>query len=221
MLTNVPSTLRTPVGIPRSIPTLYACRARVPAPVPMIILWSGRLATSSSIIGSTADRPRSIMLWPPILTTLASGRIRTVGCSPVRSSSPSRVSESSTSASPSSVRGESSIRPAPTIDRPAGRSGCGVSPDTTRPTPVTRHPHALKHVALVPSRDLAQVSQLARGPTLNLGQDAGTRGRAELLASHRADLAPLVEDLAHRRTRRPGGDRAGLHANGTAPDKLA
>jgi hypothetical protein len=38
MLTNVPSTLSTPVGIPRSSPTLYAWRARVPAPVPMIIL---------------------------------------------------------------------------------------------------------------------------------------------------------------------------------------
>src|SRR5437762_1289393 len=59
MLTNVPSTLRTPVGIPRSIPTLYACRARVPAPVPMIILWLDRLATSSSITGSTR-RPAPI-----------------------------------------------------------------------------------------------------------------------------------------------------------------
>src|SRR5437588_708397 len=216
MLTNVPSTLRTPVGIPRSIPTLYACRARVPAPVPMIILWLGRLATSSSITGNTADRPRSIMLWPPILTTLASGRIRTVGCSPVRSSNPSRVSESSTSASPNSVRSESSIRIPSPVGRVTGRSGCRASADTARRTPVTRHPHPLEHVPLLPRCDLVQISELARSPALNLGQDSGTRRRPELLSPHRAYHPPCIQDLSHRGPRRPCGDATRLDANGTA-----
>ena len=96
-----------------------------------------------------------------------------------------------------------------------------MSPDTTRPTPAARHPHSLKHVALVPSLDLVKVSQLARGPALNFGQDSGTRGRAQLLATHRAHRLPPVQDLAGRPTRPPGGDRAGLDANGTAADKLA
>src|SRR5215210_2257348 len=102
MLTKVPSTLSTPVGMPRSMPTLYACRARVPAPVPMIILWLPRFSTISSIRGKTAARPRSMMLCPPILITLASGRIWMTGLSSVRARSSGSVRLPVTSACPSS-----------------------------------------------------------------------------------------------------------------------
>src|SRR5882724_6246619 len=54
-------------------------RARVPAPVPRIILCRSRLATISSTSGYTALRPRSMMLWPPILTTLTHGRMAKSG----------------------------------------------------------------------------------------------------------------------------------------------
>src|SRR5688572_11182609 len=64
-------------------------RARVPPPASSTT-WmpSFRAATISSRIGNTAARPRSRMLWPPILTTLTSG-ITAVGlysklsCEPV------------------------------------------------------------------------------------------------------------------------------------------
>src|SRR5690242_7909707 len=55
------------------------CRARVPAPVPRIILWRSRLETISSTTGQTAPRPRSMMLWPPIFTTFTQGRIARLG----------------------------------------------------------------------------------------------------------------------------------------------
>src|ERR1700724_1895843 len=107
MLTKVPSTDSTPVGMPRSRPTLSACRARVPAPWPRIIWCRPRLATISSISGKTAARPRSMKLWPPILTTLAWGRMWMGAGRPVRASSSVSDSEPSTSAWPSSVSSSS------------------------------------------------------------------------------------------------------------------
>src|SRR5229473_2768985 len=79
------------------------CLARVPAPVPRIILCRGRLATISSISGMTAARPRSMMLWPPILTTLTHGRIAKSGVSSVARCNVGSVSDSPTSRLPSAV----------------------------------------------------------------------------------------------------------------------
>src|SRR5437870_4124766 len=78
-------------------------RARVPAPVPRIILCAGRLATISSINGITAARPRSMMLWPPILTTLTQGRIAKSGVSSVARRRVGSVSDSETSRWPRGV----------------------------------------------------------------------------------------------------------------------
>ena len=65
----------TPVGRPSSAASEYACRARVPPPVPISSRWVRFTSTSSSTTGYTASRPRSIRLWPPTLTTVTSGRI--------------------------------------------------------------------------------------------------------------------------------------------------
>src|SRR4051794_2371689 len=89
------------------------CRARVPAPVPRIILWRGRFATISSISGITALRPRSIMLWPPILTTFAQGRIAKSGVCSVARCNVRSLSDSVTSRLPRSV----SIELSPFIPR--------------------------------------------------------------------------------------------------------
>src|SRR5690349_22638013 len=73
----------------------------------MIMTWRARLATTSSMMGKTAARPRSMMLCPPILMTLACGRICTSGPPPVSACSASSVSERSMSALPSCVRSSS------------------------------------------------------------------------------------------------------------------
>ena len=84
-----------------------------------------------------------------------------------------------------------------------------------------RHPHPLEHVPLVPSRDLVQVSQLSRGPALDLGQDSGTVAALSCLppiaptAPHALqDLRPVTRSLSMWRPDE-------VHANGTAADKLA
>src|SRR5262249_29317388 len=64
----------------------------------MIILCLGRFSTISSISGSTASRPRSMKLCPPILMTFASGRIWITGCRSSRAISSSSVSLPITSA---------------------------------------------------------------------------------------------------------------------------
>src|SRR5918992_627341 len=64
MLTKVPSTLSTPVGIPRAIPTLYACRARVPAPVPMIVVGRPRVSPVSPRSGEDARRAGANEICP-------------------------------------------------------------------------------------------------------------------------------------------------------------
>src|SRR4051795_11683554 len=89
------------------------CRARVPAPVPRIILWRGRFATISSISGITALRPRSMILWPPILTTFAQGRIAKSEVYSVARCNVRSLSDSVTSRLPRSV----SIELSPFIPR--------------------------------------------------------------------------------------------------------
>lgn len=69
------------------------CRAYVTAPVPSMILWCARSATIWSNSGATALRPRSIMLWPLILTTFTQGSIVTSGVASVARSSVESLSD--------------------------------------------------------------------------------------------------------------------------------
>ena len=78
-------------------------RARVPAPVPRIILCRCKFVTISSTSGITATRPRSMILWPPILITLAQGRMAKSGVLAVARISDASLSEPPAKRLPSSV----------------------------------------------------------------------------------------------------------------------
>src|SRR5262249_8203010 len=69
-----------------------------------IILWRSRLATISSTTGATAARPRSMMLWPPIFTTLTQGRMAKLGVRSVASWMAASLSDPLTRRRPGSVR---------------------------------------------------------------------------------------------------------------------
>src|SRR5205085_5627173 len=140
----------------------------------MIILWSGRLATSSSMSGNTAARLRSMKLWPPILMTLASGRIRSVGWRPVSAIRASSVSEPLPRAWPSSVRRGWS-KGSPLIRGSGEGSGAG-------------QPDAVERVGL----DL--VGRLGRSPGPQVAHDGGVHGGRDGAAADAGGRVPLGED---------------------------
>ena len=69
-------------------------------------MWRGKFATISSTTGISPARPRSMMLWPPILTTLAQGRMAKSGVSAVARMIDASLREPLTSRLPRSVSKE-------------------------------------------------------------------------------------------------------------------
>src|SRR5690606_12868789 len=109
----------------------------------MMSRWRGRLATSSSMTGKTAARPRSMRLCPPILTTLASGRIWNRTASPVPASSSSSLREPVTSLAPRSVSSASPVSSASLMSLLA----CRGSPRAGGSWSDRREPDALQEVS--------------------------------------------------------------------------
>src|SRR5437764_14392850 len=137
-----------------------------------------------------------------------------VGWAPVRASSASSVNDSSTSDSPSSVSSESSVCPSPPIGVLLSDQGRPLTSTAGR-TLVTRHPDPLEHVPLLPGGGRPQVSQLAHGPALELGQDPGAPCRIELVPADCSHHLPCGKDLSHRGTFSPRRDRTRLHSTGS------
>src|SRR5918997_670203 len=198
MLTKVPSTLSTPVGMPRSIPTLYACRARVPAPVPMIILWRPRFSTISSIRGKTAARPRSIKLCPPILITFASGRIWMSELSSVRARSSWSVRFPVTSDCPSLVSSSFCIDTSEDMEL-IWRSRCS-------------HVDRLEFEELFLIQQRFQVPIALLGPGTKPTEHALLHLLWNVVAGEPLLLLPRREPVERGLSARPACDNAGLRA---------
>src|SRR3954453_4519767 len=170
-------------------------RARVPAPVPRIILWRGRFATISSISGITALRPRSMMLWPPILTTFAQGRMAKSGVASVARWSVASLSDPLTSRRPSSLSPASAlpcisaIQPFsksenPQLERvPLGKNG--VKRAERRRRPSTQHAQRFLPDRLGQrGKPGAGPSAIQKGPGCPVGIPFG---------SNEASIAPGIE----------------------------